>query len=73
MLSVNGGGSISGFPIVSCFRMMLVHHTDAEREYAYDRKSHVGRLDKALDEAGKNDCPVVDMKSDWKIIYPFEL
>jgi phosphoserine phosphatase len=51
---------------------LLVHHTDAEREWAYDRKSPVGRLDKALDEAAAKGWTVVDMKHDWKIIYPFE-
>jgi haloacid dehalogenase-like hydrolase len=50
----------------------LVHHTDAAREYAYDRNSPVGKLDKALDEAGTKSWTVVDMKSDWKAIYPFE-
>jgi phosphoglycolate phosphatase-like HAD superfamily hydrolase len=50
--------------------MGIVHHTDAEREYAYDRKSHVGRLDKALDEAAKRKWTVVDMKADWKQIFP---
>jgi hypothetical protein len=50
--------------------MLLVHHTDAEREYAYDRKSHVGKLDTALDEANKRGWTVVDMKNDWKVIYP---
>ncbi len=49
---------------------MLIHHTDAEREYAYDRKSSVGRLDKALDMAGPQGWGVVDMKSEWKTIYP---
>jgi phosphoglycolate phosphatase-like HAD superfamily hydrolase len=52
--------------------MGLVHHTDAEREYAYDRNSKVGRLDKALDEATAKGWTVVDMKKDWKTIYPFE-
>jgi len=52
--------------------MGLVHHTDAEREWAYDRDSHVGRLDKAMTEAGKNGWTVVDMKSDWDVIYPPE-
>jgi hypothetical protein len=52
--------------------MVLIHHTDAEREWAYDRKSHVGRLDKALDEAQAKGWTVVDMKNDWKTIYPFE-
>jgi hypothetical protein len=39
--------------------------------YAYDRKSHIGKLDKALDEAGRKDWTVVDMKNDWKTVYPF--
>jgi hypothetical protein len=47
-----------------------VHHTDAEREWAYDRQSHIGKLDKALDEALQRDWTVVDMKKDWKRIYP---
>jgi phosphoglycolate phosphatase-like HAD superfamily hydrolase len=51
---------------------LIVHHTDAEREWAYDRKSHVGRLDKALDEAAAMGWTVVDMKKDWKRIFPFE-
>lgn len=51
---------------------MIVHHTDATREWAYDRDSHIGRLDKALDEAPKRGWLVVDMKNDWKTIYPFE-
>jgi hypothetical protein len=49
---------------------LLVHHTDAEREFAYDRDSHIGRLDKALDAAQANGWIVVDMKDDWKVIYP---
>jgi hypothetical protein len=53
--------------------MGLVHHTDAVREYAYDRSSPIGRLDKAWDEAVRRKWTVVDMKSDWKVIYPFEL
>jgi phosphoglycolate phosphatase-like HAD superfamily hydrolase len=52
--------------------MGIVHHTDAEREWAYDRKSHVGKLDKALDEAANRGWTVVSMKSDWKVIYTFE-
>jgi phosphoglycolate phosphatase-like HAD superfamily hydrolase len=52
-----------------CF-MGLVHHTDAEREYAYDRESSVGKLDKALDEANAKGWTVVDMKNDWKVIFP---
>ena len=51
---------------------LLVHHTDAEREYAYDRDSTFGRLDKALDEAPKKGWTVVDMKKDWKRIFAFE-
>jgi phosphoglycolate phosphatase-like HAD superfamily hydrolase len=50
----------------------LVHHTDAEREYAYDRESKVGKLDKALDEANAKGWTVVDMKADWKAIFPSE-
>ena len=49
---------------------LIVHHTDAEREFAYDRESHMGKLDKALDEAPARGWTVVDMKSDWKTIYP---
>ncbi len=52
--------------------MGLVHHTDAEREYAYDRESHIGKLDKALDQAMQDGWTVVDMKSDWSNIYPEE-
>jgi phosphoserine phosphatase len=51
---------------------LIVHHTDAEREYAYDRKSSFGHLDKALDAATLNKWTVVDMKNDWKRIFPFE-
>jgi phosphoglycolate phosphatase-like HAD superfamily hydrolase len=51
---------------------MLVHHTDADREWAYDRKSSNGRLDKALDEAHAKGWTIVDMKNDWKIIYAYE-
>jgi phosphoserine phosphatase len=51
---------------------VVVHHTDAEREYAYDRQSKVGRLDKALDAAAVDRWTVVDMKRDWKTIFPFE-
>jgi phosphoglycolate phosphatase-like HAD superfamily hydrolase len=48
----------------------IVHHTDAEREYAYDRQSKIGKLDKALDEAPVRGWTVVDMKKDWKTIFP---
>jgi len=49
---------------------LYVHHTDAEREFAYDRKSSIGRLDKGLDEAKQKGWTVVDMKNDWKQVYP---
>jgi hypothetical protein len=48
------------------------HHDDAVREYAYDRKSQIGKLDKGLDEAPKWGWPVISMKRDWKVIFPFE-
>ena len=49
---------------------LFVHHTDAKREYAYDRKSHVGTLDKALDQADAKGWHIVDMKKDWKKVFP---
>ncbi|MFL5188471.1 MAG: HAD family hydrolase [Microvirga sp.] len=49
---------------------VVVHHTDAEREYAYDRNSKVGHLDKALEAASVDRWTVVDMKRDWKTIFP---
>jgi phosphoglycolate phosphatase-like HAD superfamily hydrolase len=49
---------------------LFVHHTDADREYAYDRKSHVGTLDKALDQAAANNWIIVSMKDDWKTVFP---
>ncbi|HET7536807.1 MAG TPA: HAD family hydrolase, partial [Candidatus Didemnitutus sp.] len=49
---------------------LLVHHTDAEREWAYDRKSTIGKLDQAWDEAKEKGWTVVDMKKDWKTIFP---
>lgn len=52
---------------------LIVHHTDAEREYAYDRQTPFGRLDKALDAAAANGWTVVDMKKDWKVIFPSEM
>ena len=52
--------------------MGLVHHTDAVREYAYDRESLVGRLDKAWDAAVANGWTVVSMKDDWARIFPFQ-
>jgi phosphoglycolate phosphatase-like HAD superfamily hydrolase len=66
MLEYTAGGDGARF-------MGLVHHTDAVREYAYDRNSSVGRLDKAWDEAVKRGWIVVDMKNDWKVIFPFEM
>lgn len=48
---------------------MIVHHTDAEREWAYDKDSHVGRLDKALTAALERGWTIVDMKADWKVVF----
>jgi hypothetical protein len=64
MLQYTTGGSGPRFGLI-------VHHTDAEREWAYDRKSSVGKLDKALDAAPAAGWTVVDMKNDWKTIFPF--
>jgi hypothetical protein len=50
----------------------IVHHTDAEREWAYDRASPVGRLARGLDEAQARGWIVVDMKRDWKVVFPFD-
>jgi len=47
----------------------LVHHDDADREYAYDRQSHVGKLDKALDEGARLEWTVVSMKRDWRAVF----
>jgi len=66
MLQWTAAGSGSRF-------CLYVHHTDAEREFAYDRKSSIGRLDKGFDEAKAKGWTVVDMKKEWKVIYPFEL
>ncbi|WP_194768813.1 HAD family hydrolase [Tamlana sp. I1] len=52
---------------------IYVHHTDSVREWAYDRKSHIGTFDKALDEATQKGWDLVDMAKDWKVIYPYEL
>ena len=49
---------------------LIVRHTDGEREYAYDRQSQIGRLEKALDEANNRGWNVVDMQRDWKTIFP---
>jgi len=51
----------------------LVHHTDQNREWAYDRESWVGKLDKALDEALERGWTVIDMQHDWQVIYPWEV
>ena len=51
---------------------LIVHHTDGVREFVYDRKSHVGTLDKALDRAPKAGWVLIDMKQDWKTIFPKE-
>jgi hypothetical protein len=49
---------------------VIIHHTDDEREWAYDRESHVGQLSRGLDEAEARGWVVVDMKEDWAVIYP---
>ncbi|PWA11768.1 haloacid dehalogenase [Flavobacterium laiguense] len=51
---------------------MIIHHTDSVREYAYDRKSSIGHLEKGLDDAAKYNWLIVDMKTDWKKIFSFE-
>jgi hypothetical protein len=63
MLRWTTSGSRPGFAL-------FVHHTDAEREWSYDRSSSVGRFDKGLDEAKAKGWTLVDMKRDWKVIYP---
>ncbi len=65
MLQWTAAGSDSRF-------MGLVHHTDAKREWAYDRNVSLGRLDKALTEAEEKGWTVVNMKQDWKVIFPFQ-
>ncbi len=52
--------------------IILIHHTDEKREWAYDRESFAGKLDKALDEAHERGWTVVDMQQDWRVIYPWE-
>jgi len=49
---------------------LIVHHDDAGREFAYDRKSHIGRLDRGLDEGPKRGWTIASMKNDWKAVYP---
>jgi len=51
---------------------VIIHHTDANREWAYDRESRIGRLDKGLDEAKAKGWLVVSMNDAWKRIFPFE-
>ena len=51
---------------------LIIHHDDGEREFAYDRLSAAGRLDRGLDEASKRGWTLVGMKNDWKVIYPFD-
>jgi phosphoglycolate phosphatase-like HAD superfamily hydrolase len=51
---------------------LIVHHTDDKREWAYDRGSRIGKLERGLDEASKRGWVLVDMKQDWKVIHPFE-
>ena len=51
---------------------LYVHHTDGEREWAYDRQSHIGQLDRGLDEARANGWTVVDMKKDWACVFAFD-
>ena len=76
LLTMNRGDPITG-NLIFCSTGgkgarfgLYVHHTDTEREFAYDRKSSVGRLDRGLDEAPKRGWTIVDMKADWKTIYP---
>jgi len=51
----------------------FVHHTDAKREWAYDRESHIGRLSRGLDEGPGRGWSIVDMKNDWNVVFPYEL
>ena len=52
--------------------MGIVHHADAEREFAYDRKSNIGKLDKAWDDAMAQGWTCVNMKSDWSKVFAFQ-
>ncbi len=52
---------------------LYVHHTDSIREWAYDRNSHIGKLDKGLDQATEKGWTVIKMEKDWKVVYPFEM
>ena len=51
---------------------IIVHHTDSLREWSYDRASPIGKLEKGLDDAAKYKWTIVDMKRDWKVIYPYD-
>lgn len=53
--------------------MLYLHHTDSVREWAYDRDSHIGKLDKGLDQANNDGWTVIDMANDWNVIFPYEL
>ena len=61
--STSGGGARFG---------MLLHHTDAQREWSYDRQSKVGRLDRGLEEAKKMGWTVINMARDWRVVYSGE-
>lgn len=51
---------------------LIVHHADDKREWAYDRDSHIGRLDRGLDEGPRRGWTIVNMRDDWRVIFPFE-
>jgi hypothetical protein len=51
---------------------IIIHHTDSDREWSYDRNSHIGKLEKGLDDAAEYNWVIIDMKKDWKKIFPFE-
>lgn len=51
---------------------MIIHHTDSLREFSYDRDSHVGKLSRGLDDASKFNRLIIDMKNDWKKVYPYD-
>ena len=51
---------------------LIVHHTDDNREWAYDRESHIGKLNRGLDEGPRRGWTIVDMRDDWRVIFPFE-
>jgi hypothetical protein len=55
--------------VLLVFTFQRIHHTDASKEYAYDRNSKIGTLDKALDEASEKRWLVVDMKEDWATVF----